>query len=214
MPPPASVRPPAPNAATTTRPGAGRSWHAHVAAFLAGALTPAELRACYPQLQADPAVRRPIAGFMECWLLLAWFDAGLTREALDEMRSCWGQMLTQRSHDDVGNRGPARAGLDTMDVGARSQCHGWSASPAWLLPAKVLDVTPTAPGFREVALRPALGDLHWAEGKIPTPHGVINMAWSEAGHGEVTLPAGVTARLHRPGREPVVLPGGTGHRIT
>ena len=77
-------------------PSATRSWHTHAAAKLAGAITPAELRAVYPLLQADSKVRRPMAGFMEFYLLQAWLDAGLVREALDEMRS-----------DHVGNRGSA-----------------------------------------------------------------------------------------------------------
>src|ERR1019366_1132757 len=50
---------------------ATRSWHAHAAALLAGAITPAELRAVYPLLQSDPTVRRPMAGFMEFYLLQA-----------------------------------------------------------------------------------------------------------------------------------------------
>ena len=193
---------------------ATRSWHAYAAAFLAGALTPAELRAVHPVLQADPAVRRPMAGFMEFYLLQAWLGAGLTVAALDELRSYYGQMLRSgatTTWELVDRREP---GIDHIVPAGRSHCHGWSAGPAHLLPAHILGVTPTAPGYREVALRPDLGDLAWAEGEIPTPHGDIRVSLSGPAAGEFTLPAGVTGTLHRPGRAPVTLAGGQTHRLT
>jgi len=191
--------------------GATRSWHAHAAASLAGAITPAELRAVYPLLQSDPTVRRPMAGFMEFYLLQAWLDAGLTREALEEMRSYYGQMLRSGATTPwelVDRREP---GIDHIVAAGRSHCHGWSAGPAHHFPAQILGVTPTAPGYREVAIRPVLGDLTWAEGGIPTPHGIIRVKLTGPTAGEVTLPAGITGTLHLGGRNSVVLSGGQTH---
>ena len=168
----------------------------------------------HPVLQADPAVRRPMAGFMEFYLLQAWLGAGLTVAALDELRSYYGQMLRSgatTTWELVDRREP---GIDHIVPAGRSHCHGWSAGPAHLLPAHILGVTPTAPGYREVALRPDLGDLAWAEGEIPTPHGDIRVSLSGPAAGEFTLPAGVTGTLHRPGRAPVTLAGGQTHRLT
>ena len=193
--------------------GATRSWHAHAAAFLAGAVTPDGLRAVHALLQPDPAVRRPMAGFMEFYLLQAWLDAGLTREALEEMRSYYGQMLRSgatTTWELVDRREP---GIDHIVVAGRSHCHGWSAGPAYLLPAKILGVTPTAPGYRTVAIRPTLGDLAWANGEIPTPHGNIRVALTGPGTGEVTLPPGLTGTLYQEGRAPVTLAGGQTHRL-
>lgn len=191
------------------------SWHSYLAAWQAGALGEEEFRRAFGKLRGDTAVRRPMAGFMEYWMLAAWFEAGLAREALDEMRSYWGQMLRNgatTTWELVDRRVP---GMDKIVVGGRSHCHGWSAGPAHLLPAKVLGITPTAPGFAEVAIRPALGDLAWAEGEVPTPHGTIHARWTAGAEvtGEVELPAGVTGRLYRAGREPVVLAGGRRHRV-
>ena len=192
---------------------ATRSWHAHAAALLAGAITPAELRAVYPLLQSDPTVRRPMAGFMEFYLLQAWLDAGLTREALDEIRSYYGQMLRSgatTTWEIVDRREP---GIDHINIAGRSHCHGWSAGPAWLLPAKILGVTPTSPGYREVSIRPALGDLAWAKGEIPTPHGLIRVSLTGPTAGEVTLPAGITGTLYLDGRKSVTLAAGQTHRF-
>lgn len=189
-------------------PGDTRSWHAHAAAFLSGAIDAAQLRAIYPDLQADPAVRRPMAGFMEFYLLHAWLGAGLVREALDEMRSYYGQMLRSgatTTWELVDRREP---GIDHIQPAGRSHCHGWSAGPAHLLPTHILGVTPTSPGYRTVNIRPTLGDLTWAEGAVPTPHGDIRVALRAGSPGEVELPAGITATLHLPGREPTTLEAG------
>ncbi len=187
---------------------ATRSWHAHTAAFLAGALTPAELRAIYPQLQSDPGVRRPMAGFMEFYLLQAWLGAGLVREALDEMRSYYGQMLRNGATTTWEIVDRRESGIDHIQPAGRSHCHGWSAGPAHLLPAHLLGVTPASPGYRTVDIRPALGDLAWAEGVVPTPHGDIHVSLTDASTGTVTLPDGITGTLHLPGRAPQPLPSG------
>ncbi len=190
---------------------ATRSWHAHAAAYHAGALNAAELRSVHPQLQADQTVRRPMAGFMEFYMLQAWFDAGLTREALAELRSYYGQMLRSgatTTWELVDRREP---GIDHIVPAGRSHCHGWSAGPAYHCAAQILGVIPTAPGYREVSIRPALGDLAWAEGDVATPHGPIHVALEGDGHGEVLLPAGTAGTLHLPGRPAIRVPAGKTH---
>lgn len=192
---------------------ATRSWHTFAAAYLAGALTPAELGALYPRLQADAAVRRPMAGFMEFYLLQAWLDAGLVREALDEVRSYYGQMLRSgatTTWELVDRREP---GIDHIQPAGRSHCHGWSAGPAGLFATHVLGVTPTSPGYRTVNFRPALGGLAWAQGVVPTPHGDIAVSLTAPLAGEITLPAGVSGTLHLPGHPPQPLAGGATHRF-
>jgi len=185
-----------------------RSWHAHAAAYLAGALPAEALRALYPQLTADPSVRRPMAGFMEYYMLEAWLRAGLVREAFDEMRSYYGQMLRSgatTTWELVDRREP---GIDHIQPAGRSHCHGWSAGPAFQLPVHVLGVTPTAPGYRKVEIRPALDDLTWAEGVVPTPAGDIAVRVQAGLTGFVDLPAGVTGTLHLPGQAPRALAAG------
>ncbi|MBX3751345.1 MAG: hypothetical protein KF897_14780 [Opitutaceae bacterium] len=186
-----------------------RSWHAHAAAYLAGALPAEALRALHPRLAADPAVRRPMAGFMEFYLLDAWLRAGLVREALDEMRSYYGQMLRSgatTTWELVDRREP---GIDHIQPAGRSHCHGWSAGPAHHLPARILGVTPRSPGYRTVDIRPALGDLRWAEGEIPTPQGNIHVSVQSPLTGRIVLPPGIEATLHLAGREPQTLTAGT-----
>src|ERR1043166_7687177 len=53
--------------------------------------------------------------------------------------------------------------------------RGSGAAPA--LTEYVLGVIPTAPGFAEFTVRPHVGDLKWAYGTVPTPHGPIRVSW-------------------------------------
>lgn len=53
-----------------------------------------------------------------------------------------------------------------------STCHGWSAGPTYALTTMLLGVTPVTPGYADVAVRPALADLRWAEGVVPAGPGL------------------------------------------
>ncbi len=83
----------------------------------------------------------------------------------------------------------------------RSHCHGWSAAPTFFLSQYVLGVQPAEPGFAKVLIAPRPGGLSWAHGRVPTPHGAIECYWKSGRDGfllDVTLPAGLPARLELP----------------
>jgi alpha-L-rhamnosidase len=78
----------------------------------------------------------------------------------------------------------------------RSHCHAWSAAPAFALPSYVLGVRPLEPGFARFEVRPYLGDLEWAKGVVPTPHGEVKIALFREGEQirvQVTVPRGTVA---------------------
>jgi len=56
-----------------------------------------------------------------------------------------------------------------------SRCHGWSSTPTRDLVVYTLGVTPAEPGFTRVRVAPALGDLEWASGRVPTPQGFVSL---------------------------------------
>ena len=74
-----------------------------------------------------------------------------------------------------------------------------------------LGVTPAVAGFERVRIAPALGDLTWARGTVPTPAGVVRVSVDrERLEIETPLPAEVWV----PGEtEPQALPIGT-HRLS
>ena len=82
--------------------------------------------------------------------------------------------------------------------------HAWGGTPLLQMSGRVLGISPQTPGFEVIAIRPTLGDLKWAKGTIPTPHGPVKVAWNLTKNGwqlEVTIPNGsrseVTLPTHR-----------------
>jgi alpha-L-rhamnosidase len=144
--------------------------------------------------------------FWSFYALLALMKSGKAAEALDYIRIGWGTMLENGATTcwEVWGR--------HMIVG--SLCHGWSAAPAMILPAYVLGVRPLTPGFRLFEVRPRPGDLAWAEGTVPTPHGEIRVSWKRRAKGyacSVTVPEGTKARFvgdHLSRRRTIVLKPG------
>jgi hypothetical protein len=62
-----------------------------------------------------------------------------------------------------------------------SLCHPWSSGATAWLTDHVLGVTPYAPGFASVMVRPFVGDLMWARGTVPTPRGPVSVSWGRSG---------------------------------
>jgi alpha-L-rhamnosidase len=83
----------------------------------------------------------------------------------------------------------------------RSHCHGWSAAPVVFLTQHVLGIQPASPGYARVRIAPHLGNLQWAQGRVPTPHGMVSCSWRRKGNQceiIVQTPAGVPAEIELP----------------
>ena len=83
----------------------------------------------------------------------------------------------------------------------RSHCHGWSAAPVVFLTQYVLGVRPLTPGYGTVLVAPHPGDLTWAQGRVPTPRGVVQCSWKNGKGGmelEVLTPEGLPVRIELP----------------
>ncbi len=80
--------------------------------------------------------------------------------------------------------------------------HAWSASPAHILPRKVLGIEPAEPGFGKVSIHPRPGHLATAEARLPTIRGDILAGFSQVPGKRfelrVTLPANTTADVSLP----------------
>ena len=122
-------------------------------------------------------IQTPYMRFYELESLCA---IGLQERVLKEMKDYWGAMLRLGATSfwelynptESGNQHYAMYGRNF----GRSLCHAWGASPVYLLGRYYLGVTPTAPGFATYEVRPALGGLAWMTGKVPTPHGEIEVS--------------------------------------
>ena len=78
-------------------------------------------------------------------------------------------------------------------AGTGSRCHAWSATPTYDLTTWVLGVRPAAPGYSRAEIAPRFGSLRHLEGRVPTPHGLIEVNLDREGGGEVVIPDGVAA---------------------
>jgi hypothetical protein len=125
---------------------------------------------------------------------------GHGRQALEFMREYWGEML-ERGATTFWEHFTLDSPPGLVPSRGVSLCHGWSAGPTYWLPARILGVTPGAPGFSRVSIRPHLADLDHARGRVPTPRGVVNVSWERSSEGfgiEVDLPEECEAQLSLP----------------
>jgi hypothetical protein len=145
-----------------------------------------------PAEPRDPGIGKIATPFWSFYALQALMQEGESSAVVEYIRLCWGMML----------RNGATSCWELWDK-RWSLCHGWSAAPVMILPAHVLGVRPTLPGFGEFEVRPHVAGLQWARGAIPSPKGEIRGAWclrdgGDAMELEVTVPEGTRARLVPP----------------
>lgn len=78
--------------------------------------------------------------------------------------------------------------------------HAWGAAPANLLPRHILGAQPRTPGWTTATIRPCPGKLEFARGRVPTPRGPIEIAWTndESFSLSVSLPEGMSAVAELP----------------
>ncbi len=142
------------------------------------------------------------------FLMDALFDAGAEDHAIALMTApgdrSWRHMV-----EDVGTTITLEA-WDQKYKPNQDWNHAWGAAPANILPRRLMGVVPIMPGWTHFGIKPRLGKLKWAEGRIPTPHGPITVH-AEAGDEyrlDVTIPVGTTASVSIPAssREAVTVP--------
>ena len=167
---------------------------ANVTAILAGIASRSRARSIVRVLRQALATRygtadatadasgysRDISPYMGSVNVLADFDAGDNAAALALIRQEWGFMV---SHDPGGvdweriERDGRPAGSSGGLMAADSSAHAWSTGPTAALSEYVLGVSPSAAGYVRWTVAPQSGDLHWAQGVVPTPHGPITVRW-------------------------------------
>ncbi|UYQ95323.1 hypothetical protein MKQ68_09460 [Chitinophaga horti] len=154
--------------------------------------------------------------FYGYYMLQAKALAGDYKGAMNDIRTYWGAMLdlgaTTFWEDFNMDWLPNASRIDTFvlpgqkdihgDYGAycykgfrHSLCHGWASGPAPWLTEHVLGITVAAPGCKIIKIKPHLGDLSFAEGTFPTPHGIVRVRHERLANGGIKTtakgPAGV-----------------------
>lgn len=77
--------------------------------------------------------------------------------------------------------------------------HAWSASPAHIIPRKIMGVEPLQPGFKEILIAPRPAELSFANCKVPTIRGPVKVEFKQAPGRYFTIrfeiPAGTRAKF-------------------
>ncbi len=132
--------------------------------------------------------------FVSYFEVEARFVTGLDSSAVDLIRREWGYMLANGPGTMWESIGPYGSGpLGTPG----SWDHGWSTGAAPALTHYLLGVQPTSPGFATFTVTPHPGGVRSASGDVPSPKGLIHVAWTANDAGvvtslNVTAPAGET----------------------
>lgn len=61
-----------------------------------------------------------------------------------------------------------------------SMAHSWSAGISAILSKYVLGIKPITAGYTKWSVRPQPGNLTWAAGSVPTPHGMMTVNWNKS----------------------------------
>jgi hypothetical protein len=184
----------------------GWSHHVYAMAIRGGCLSANEAELLFKHIQETDS-----SGPMTYWNRFADLEAaalvGQVQWGLDYLRRHWGRAVEAGMTTLWETFDPAWMGDDPHGVsivtgesatygGYRtSHCHSCASGPAAWLHTAVLGVAPVRAGFRVIDFNPALGDLEWAKGTVPTPRGPIHVSLrrgkGEHSWAELTVPEDV-----------------------
>lgn len=188
----------------------GPTHHAYAMAIRSGCLTPQEAAELFGRVQtSDPPY--PMTYWHRYSDLEAAAQVGQIQWGLDCLRQHWGTALEAGMSTLWESFDPSWLGHDPHGMsivtgenatygGYRtSHCYGGATGPAAWLHRAVLGVVPVRDGFTAARFAPALGDLAWARGSIPTPHGPIHVSLQRRPgalpRAEIALPQAIELRI-------------------
>ncbi len=161
------------------------SQHANILAVLTDALPKAQQPGLLRKIMADKSITQTTLYF-RFYLLDALKKHGMGQEfnaQLDDWRTMLSMGLTTFAEEPEPTR---------------SDCHAWSAAPNYQFLSTVLGINPGSPGFATVRIEPNLGDLVFAEGKMPHPLGNISVKLDKINNAYkavVMLPKGLNGEM-------------------
>ena len=132
--------------------------------------------------------------FLQHFVLQALGEAGKTTDALAIIRNLWGNCI-DRGAPTIPEAGVVQCGSAAFQESG-SLCHAFSTAPVLFFERFLLGIRPLTPGFGTFLFAPQSGDLTWAKGEIPTPHGNIRVEWTRTAETlsvELRIPAGCEA---------------------
>lgn len=133
-----------------------------------------------PKPFSDGKYKPYISPYVTGFEIVARLRANDSENAINLMSSLWGTMIAPGAFQSgavweaVSLDGMPGLGKST------SLAHGWAAMPVAALSSLVLGIQPVSAGYATWRIQPHPGELQWAEGRVPTPKGPIDVAWAHA----------------------------------
>jgi len=172
------------------------SQQTQTAAYIAGVAQEDRAKRCSEILYHPPeGFITTGSPFFMFFLLEALVRENRFDELIQTIGSYWGQQIDAGATTFWEMFHPGQERL------TRSHCHGWSAAPVVFLTQYVLGVRPQSPGYQQILIAPHPGPLAWADGKVPTPDGVVHCYWQSSANRfelRVSSPAGREMRIELP----------------
>ncbi len=121
--------------------------------------------------------------------LQALCELGMADEAQDLISQRWG---------DFSRAGGTTVFETWSELGSLS--HGWGCAPALICGRYFLGAAPARERGFDYTITPQRGSLTWAQGRIPTPQGILEISWKFSGKWrlEILLPGTLRARAGLP----------------
>ncbi|HEY1685498.1 MAG TPA: family 78 glycoside hydrolase catalytic domain [Tepidisphaeraceae bacterium] len=172
------------------------SQQTHTAAYISGVATGKRAERCRQIIQKAPkSFVQAGSPFFMFFLLEAFVQQRDFDGLIHTIRNYWGKQIEAGATTfwEMYHENEPRL--------TRSHCHGWSAAPVVFLTQHVLGIQPAAPGYKKVRIAPNFGDLQWAHGRVPTPHGVISCSWKRNGNEleiDIDTPRNIAAEICLP----------------
>jgi len=117
--------------------------------------------------------------YMKFYELAALCEINEKEKVLQFVRDYWGGMLKLGATTFWEAYDPAQKGDEHFAMYDRpfgkSLCHAWGANPVYLFGKYILGVKPLTPGYKTYLIEPSLAGLDWIKGRVPTPHGNIEI---------------------------------------
>ena len=139
------------------------SQHTNLMAILCDVVTPAEQQALLRRILSYNKFDEYASSYFSFFLFKAMQKTDLEDLYLDNL-GFWNQFI-DRGHTTCGE-----TGFDSHD---RSDCHAWSAHPAYYMLSSVGGIKPAEVGFSNVIIEPHLGKLTSVKTSMPHPKGKI-----------------------------------------
>jgi hypothetical protein len=176
------------------------SQHTNILAILCDLVPPAEQKTLLNRILTYDKFDEMASSYFSFFLFNAMQKTGQDELILDHL-GFWYTFL-DRGHTTCGETGFA-----SHD---RSDCHAWSAHPAYYLLSSVCGIKPADIGFNKVLIEPHLGKLTSLKASMPHPKGQISVDYKLVKGkltGSIVLPKGLDGTIEYNGQMMVLKEG-------